>query len=80
MLNHREAGDAYNGLFLAAHIDAAFEVGLISFSDTGKMLISPEFAAADRAAIGLPASAKLPHLPERTRSYLTWHREHRFKS
>ena len=32
--------DVYNGLLLAAHLDAAFDAGLISFTDEGAILFS----------------------------------------
>jgi putative restriction endonuclease len=45
--------DVYNGLLLAAHLDAAFDVGLISFSDEGAILFSSQFTQADRSALGI---------------------------
>jgi putative restriction endonuclease len=44
--------DVYNGLLLAAHLDAAFDGGLISFSDEGGTLFSPQFAQEDRDPSG----------------------------
>ena len=60
--------DVYNGLLLAAHLDAAFDAGLISFTDGGTMLVSPRLSASDRARLdlgGLPplAGLKPAHLP-----------------
>jgi hypothetical protein len=66
--------DEHNGLLLAAHIDAAFEVGLLSFSDDGKILISRDFPIEDQRALGIHDAAILTGLSERTRSYLAWHR------
>lgn len=67
--------DVYNGLLLAAHLDAAFDAFLISFEDDGRILISPSLSDADRAALGIHADLRLTkiapgHLPQ-----LTWHRE-----
>ena len=45
--------DVYNGLLLAAHLDAAFDAGLISFSDKGTILFSSQFTQADRNALGI---------------------------
>jgi putative restriction endonuclease len=39
-------------LLLAAHLDAAFDAGLISFTDDGAILFSPQFAMEDREALG----------------------------
>ncbi len=66
--------NVYNGFLLAVHIDAAFDAGLISFSDLGAIIISPRFAEADRSALGIHDGLALerlaqPHLPN-----LAWHR------
>ena len=66
--------DVYNGLLLAAHLDAAFDAGLISFSDEGAILFSTQFAQDDRAALGIHDQLALKrvgsgHLPD-----LAWHR------
>lgn len=67
--------DVYNGLLLAAHLDAAFDAGLISFSDDGEILFAGRFHLHDREALRLTAGMKLlrvapTHLPR-----LRWHRE-----
>lgn len=67
--------DAYNGLILVAHVDLAFEHGLITFEDSGKMLFAPTFSVEDRVAICFPAKVTLPSVPPQTRQYLRWHRD-----
>lgn len=75
----KERLDENNGLLLAAHIDAAFEVGLISFSDNGKMLFSQAFSNEDRQVLGIPSSVKLKCVSKEMCFYLEWHRkEHGF--
>src|SRR5437870_4184254 len=44
--------DVYNGLLLAAHLDAAFDSGLISFTGEGAILFSSQFTNEDRNALG----------------------------
>jgi len=66
--------DVYNGLLLAAHLDAAFDAGLISFADEGAVLLSSQFAQEDRDALGIHEHLALRrvgggHLPN-----LAWHR------
>jgi predicted restriction endonuclease len=66
--------DVYNGLLLAAHLDAAFDAFLISFNDTGSILISGSLSVSDRLALGIHPDLHLskiapPHLPQ-----LAWHR------
>jgi len=72
--------DAHNGLLLAAHVDAAFEVGLLSFGDNGKILISDRFTEEDRRALAIPANTQIPlPISAETKKYLAWHRqEHGF--
>jgi hypothetical protein len=53
--NNKERLDPANGLFLAAHIDALFDRGLISFADSGTMLLSSSLSARDRTMFRLPA-------------------------
>lgn len=67
--------DVYNGLLLAAHLDAAFDAFLISFDDDGRIIISSALTEPDRAALGIHADLRLAkfapaHLPQ-----LAWHRE-----
>jgi putative restriction endonuclease len=45
--------DVYNGLLLSAHLDAAFDAGLISFTNRGGVLFSNHFQENDRKAIGI---------------------------
>jgi putative restriction endonuclease len=66
--------DVYNGLLLAAHLDAAFDVGLISFSDEGAILISAHFTEADRRAIGIQDQFSLRRVGRGHLPNLAWHR------
>lgn len=45
--------DVHNGLLLAAHWDAAFDKGLISFADDGTPLVKTELSAAARSALAI---------------------------
>jgi putative restriction endonuclease len=66
--------DVYNGLLLAAHLDAAFDGGLISFADDGAILFSPQFTMEDREAIGINDHLALRRVAARHLSNLAWHR------
>lgn len=69
----RERLDPDNGLLLAAHLDALFDRGLISFDDSGGMLVSPRLPAAVSAHFGLPS--ELRNKPgSRLSNYLKFHR------
>jgi hypothetical protein len=66
--------DVHNGLLLAAHWDAAFDGGLVSFADDGTALASPALSAAARAALGIDAAPPLSGLRQAHRANLAWHR------
>ena len=74
----RERLDPFNGLLLAAHFDALFDQGFISFTDEGVLLIAEALGAAEREVFRL--EEKLPQLSVASRHipYLAHHREHVF--
>lgn len=76
--NHRERLDTDNGLLLAAHLDAAFDRGLISFDDSGAVLISSLLSPQDQAVLGLRQDCSIS-LDEGHLTYLKFHREKVFR-
>lgn len=68
-----------NGLLLAAHIDALFDRGLITFADDGLMLVSQCVSAQDRQLLGL--RGRLRRAPTKAQcQLLARHRHiHRFE-
>ena len=66
--------DVYNGLLLAPHLDAAFDCGLISFCESGAILLSPQFDKSDQAALGIHGNLALYRLGNRHLPNLAWHR------
>ena len=66
--------DVYNGLLLAAHLDAAFDAGLISFDDEGAIIFSSHFAQGDRDALGVHGQLALRHVGAGHLPNLGWHR------
>lgn len=70
--------DKYNGLLLIPALDSLFDLGFISFSDTGGMIVSPilsEFSSK----LGLDSNKKLSCIEANHRKYLEYHREKIFK-
>ena len=67
--------DVYNGLLLAAHLDAAFDTGLITFADDGQIIFSPRFRDEDRATFGLSENMRLLRVAPNHLPRLAWHRE-----
>jgi hypothetical protein len=66
--------DVYNGLHLAAHLDAAFDAGLISFDESGTLVLSTRLTPENATPLGLRSTMRLklspPHLP-----FMQWHRK-----
>ena len=69
--------DVHNGLLLAAHWDAAFDAGLVSFGDDGAALFAPGLGAAERAVLGTPTALTLT---DAHRGRLAWHRRELFEA
>lgn len=67
--------DVFNGLLLAAHLDAAFDVGLISVADDGAVMVSEALDREARAVLGLERPGRIRGIVEGHWGYLGWHRE-----
>lgn len=65
--------DVFNGLLFAAHWDAAFDAGLVSFTDAGRPLLKP---GLDHAVVRLLAPENTPSLPLDAAHcrQMAWHR------
>lgn len=64
----------FNGLLLAAHLDAAFDAGLISFGDSGEVLVKPSVSNLTRHELGIGRIPPLP-LTSQHQLQLEQHRE-----
>lgn len=71
--------DVFNGLLLAPHLDAAFDKGLLSFSDDGSMLRSAALSEQQWVRLGVDGGGLRVALAEPHRVYLRWHRGHVFR-
>lgn len=70
--------DSNNGLVLSANLDALFDAGLISFDDSGDMLVANALSAQERLDLALPS--RLRREPgAKLRGYLRYHRQHVFR-
>lgn len=72
---NQERLDQYNGLLLNPVLDAAFDRGLISFSDAGAILFRKEFSVLERELLGLHPKLKLVCVYEENKPYLALHRK-----
>lgn len=71
--------DVFNGLLLAAHLDAAFDAGFITAADDGQLIVSDVLSSHDRLILSLDSSSKVP-LKNRHLPYLHYHRSFIFRS
>lgn len=65
--------DVYNGLLLAAHLDAAFDCGLITIEADGAISISPSLPVEAVSLLHLQARGRVTLSP-RHETYMAWHR------
>jgi len=70
--------DVYNGLLLAAHLDAAFDAGLITILADGTVGASSALPPHAMAVLQLHARITVTLSP-RHEAYLAWHRDHVFR-
>lgn len=70
--------DVHNGLLLAAHLDAAFDAGLLTVEDDGRVIVSPALEAGASRMLGLYRPNRVRGLADAHRPYLAWHRQHVF--
>lgn len=70
--------DVYNGILLAPHLDAAFDLGFITVEDDGAIVVSEALDADARAILGLDQPLRVRGITDGHRSYLPWHRQRVF--
>ena len=72
--SNRERLDPHNGLMLAPHIDVLFDRGLITFTDDGALVTSPELSEGTATKLGLPRNADVGRFRGEQAVYLARHR------
>lgn len=77
--NDQQRLDRFNGLLLSPNLDAAFDVGLITFRDDGKILISKSLKNAERRALGIRSNFRLRRIARQHLQYLAYHRRNVFE-
>lgn len=76
--NDEERLDVYNGLLLAAHLDAAFDAGLLTVEEDGLVCVSSRLDEDARDVLRLVRPQWIRGLTIEHRRYLTWHRQRVF--
>jgi predicted restriction endonuclease len=74
--NNQERLDKFNGLLLQANLDKAFDLGFISFADSGKVMISSQLERPE--VLGIKEGMAFQVWPEH-RKYLDCHRKGLFR-
>ncbi|MBT3901349.1 MAG: hypothetical protein HOF20_00680 [Pelagibacteraceae bacterium] len=75
----KEAIDVFNGFLLSPSLNSAFDSGLITFNDLGKIIFSKQLSDSDANVIGINKKMKLKMLHQNHKNYLRYHRENIFK-
>jgi len=72
--NNNQRLDPNNGLLLTANLDALFDSGLISFENTGEMIISEQLSAREERRLGIPQRLRIAPNAAQC-NYLEQHRQ-----
>jgi hypothetical protein len=70
--------NVYNGFLLAAHLDALFDTGLISFTNQGRIIISSQLPKSELRHIGIDQNTTLRWIDESHIPFLNWHQNRVF--
>lgn len=77
--SNTERLDLYNGLLLIPNLDICFDLGLISFDDDGKILISNKLTPSTLSVLGISHELKLLRIEQRHKEYMGYHRQNVFR-
>lgn len=77
--SNQERVDPYNGLLLLGTFDLLFDDGLITFDDTGRLIVSNYLPLHERQALALNQEPRLRRIESQHIAYLAWHRQHVFR-
>ena len=76
---NQERLDSFNGLLLVGTLDLLFDAGLISFTDSGQMLISTRLSPDDRVTLNVHEHLHLHMIEDAHQPYLAFHRQHVYR-
>lgn len=78
--NHCERLDINNGLLLIPTLDSLFDLGFITFSESGSIMLSDSLNVKEREKLGINKKMKLAITPNANmRRYLQYHRNNVFE-
>jgi predicted restriction endonuclease len=67
--------DVFNGFLLSANLDVLFDSFLVSFADSGELLVSKAITPSDQQKMGLAAGMCLRWVSVQHGPYLDFHRQ-----
>lgn len=70
--------DVFNGLLLAAHLDALFDQFLLSFDEQGRVMISPVLDTVSCSVLGLGPVLRMRWVAPEHQPYMSHHRQRFF--
>lgn len=76
--SNEERLDKYNGLLLLPNMDRLFDLGWISFDDSGGINISQRLSKTDQLSLGINDKMHLLKVVNEQRKYLEYHRKNIF--
>lgn len=68
----------YNGFLLQANLDALFDSGLVSFDNSGNILISDKVSKSQLSLMGINEKSCLRWIDKNHFPFLEWHRQYVF--
>ncbi len=74
--NVTERLSLYNGILLSPTLDICFDSGLISFTNSGEIIISSQLSTDDQQHLGINQNMKLKKISDQHKPYLEYHREY----
>lgn len=75
---HEERLDPNNGLPLIANLDALFDVGLITFDSSGRLIVSSRLDSIERELFGVDERSLFREPSAEIAAFLSYHRENLF--
>ncbi|KJV06556.1 DUF2002 family protein [Methylocucumis oryzae] len=78
--NNVERLDVFNGFLLTPNLDSSFDTGLITFDNTGAIVISSALDVASRGILGIHPGLVIKDIKKENLPYLEYHRNYVYQS
>lgn len=77
--NNSERLDKFNGFLLAPNLDSCFDAGLITFENSGSIVISSALDITSRTALGINSTLSISGIKKENFPFLEYHRNYIFQ-